>query len=156
VEVDEALFFKRKYNRGCRKASVWIFGGVESRTCVDGTVLQEKGRMFLVPVPNRGRVTLHGLIRKHIAPGTLVRSDGWKSYTRLGRQYRHQVVEHVRNFVNPNNGAHTQTIEGTWKHIRDSLPSGGMRPSKLVEYLAEYVYSHDFNPSQNFNPSQKF
>ena len=50
------------------------------------------------------------------------------------------TVCHKYNFVDPRTGAHTQTIEGLWQHVRALLPRHGMRPNKLHMYLDEFVY----------------
>ena len=52
----------------------------------------------------------------------------------------HRTVNHSKHFVNPRTGAHTQTIEGLWQHVRALLPRHGMQPSKLKLYLDEFIY----------------
>ncbi|GFX01602.1 hypothetical protein TNCV_3971021 [Trichonephila clavipes] len=50
--------------------------------------------------------------------GTAVVSDCWKSYERLsGRGYHHLTVNHSLEFVDSETGAHTNTIEVTWRHF---------------------------------------
>ena len=63
VEIDESLFFKRKYNCGKLRGQTWIFGGVErgnSENC------------FFLAVPDQKRVTLLTAIKEHILPGTTI------------------------------------------------------------------------------------
>lgn len=43
VEIDEAKFGKRKFNRGLRVKGQWVFGGVE----------RNSNKSFLVPVESR-------------------------------------------------------------------------------------------------------
>ncbi|ETV72816.1 hypothetical protein H257_12174 [Aphanomyces astaci] len=77
---------------------------------------------------DRTKPTLSRLIMKHIAPGTNIISDKFGSYVSanerhiltnnpllVDQSYGHQCVNHSANFVNPANGAHTQSIEGVWE-----------------------------------------
>ena len=77
---------------------------------------------------NRSRKTLLPIIDQHCLPGTIFCSDGWKAYHKLKEHLQledvdHFPVNHSENFVDPESGAHTQTIEGVWKHCKDFLPS---------------------------------
>jgi transposase-like protein len=86
-----------------------VFGGVE----------REPGETFLVPVPDRTADTLMTIIRDWIEPGTTVISDSWAAYRDVGAQgYTHRTVNHSIQFVNIHTGAHTNTIEGTWRFGR--------------------------------------
>ena len=101
---------------------MWLFGGVDRNT----------GMWFGRFVENRTKELLSEIIRYYIRPGTLIMSDMFSSYISSdGRHtlennpaledmgYTHHAVNHSTNFVNPDNGAHTQTIEGVWEiHIK--------------------------------------
>ena len=76
VQIDEILFGKSKYNRGRVADGVWVFGGVEY---IDHRV---RG-WFAVLVDDRKKTTLLPLIRKYIAPGSHVISDGWAAYKKI-------------------------------------------------------------------------
>ena len=74
-------------------------------------------------------------------PGTTVISDCWKAYNTLGDEgYVHLTVNHSVNFVDPDTGAHTNTIESTWRHVKNSLPSYHRKKQFFVGYLAKYVF----------------
>ncbi|KAA6377392.1 MAG: hypothetical protein EZS28_027081 [Streblomastix strix] len=47
---------------------------------------------------------------------------------------------HSVNFVDPNTEAHTQTIEGTWAHLRRMLPPFGAGRHLLSIYLLEFLF----------------
>jgi transposase-like protein len=99
-----------------------VFGGVE----------RESGKTFLVPVKDRTADTLMTVIRDWIEPGTTVISDCWGAYHDLGSQcYRHRTVNHSNNFVDPHTGAHTNTIESTWRTVK--------------VFLGQYKRGEDYN-----------
>ena len=131
VEVDEAAFGKRKFNRGKVRKTIWVIGGVE----------RSQGGVFLEVVPDRTSATLQQVISKWVEPGTTIITDEWKGYRSLSQSgFKHRTVCHKLHFVNPQNGAHTQTIEGMWQHVRALFPLHGGRPSKVQHYLDEFVF----------------
>lgn len=111
VELDESKLGKRKYNRGHRVEGVWVFGGVE-RT--------PERRTFFVPVETRDAETLLNVIEQHVLPGSIIFTDMWRGYYRIEEELamRHFVVNHSQNFVDPDTGVHTNTIEGTWNGLK--------------------------------------
>ena len=82
VEIDESKFGKCKYYRGHRVEGQWVFGGREK---------YNKKKVFMVPVHNRKQNTLLPIISRWIKPGSIIHSDCWKAYNRLGKMgYTHQ------------------------------------------------------------------
>ncbi|KAH7822326.1 putative ISXO2-like transposase domain [Monocercomonoides exilis] len=90
VEIDEAVWRRRKYKRGRRKEQIWIFGGVE-RLERGGA-----GPRFVKVVPNRKRETLLPIILETIRSGTTIMSDEWKAYPTLDQyNYTHKTYKAV-------------------------------------------------------------
>jgi len=59
------------------------------------------------------------IIRDWIEPGTMVISDCRGAYRHLGTLgYTHQTINHSIHFIDPDTGAHTNTIEGTWHQVK--------------------------------------
>ena len=137
VEIDESMFCgRRKYNRGQIRNQIWVFGAVESH---------DKSKCFLVPVLRRNRATLLPIIRRWIKPGTTIISDFWGAYNCLQYQgFQHLRVNHQYNFVDPDTGAHTNTIEGTWSHAKRILPRTGTSSELLGSYLIEFMYRREY------------
>jgi transposase-like protein len=131
VEIDESKFGRRKYNRGHPVKGQWVFGGVE----------RESGNTFFVPVPDRSAETLMAIIRDWIVPGTTVITDCWGAYYDLEEQgYPHLTVNHSIGFVDPVSGAHTNTIESHWRHLKATLNPYNRRSSYLFQ-MAHYVFA---------------
>ena len=131
VEIDESKFGKRKYHKGRRKDGVWVFGGIERDT----------KNCFLVSVEDRSADTLIPIIKKHVLPGTTIISDCWKAYSKLEEEgFQHQTVNHSKEFINKETGAHTNTIESTWRAVKTSLPKHGTVKSLYDTYFVEYIF----------------
>ena len=135
VEIDESKFGKRKYQIGHRVEGAWVFGGVE---------LTPERKMFSVIVEDRTKATLHAVIKKHILPGSVIRSDCWSAYVNLNNpdeenlstwlpemNYGYECVNHSVEYVTED-GVHTNTIEGTWFAIKRSVPVR-KRTKKLLQ-----------------------
>lgn len=146
VEIDESKFGKRKYHRGKRVEGQWVFGGYE----------RESGESFMVPVEKRDVATLLPIIKDWILPGTTIISDFWRSYDCLQNEgFGHLKVNHSLNFKDPETGAHTNSIEGSWAHAKRSIPAGGRRKSFMAGYLAKFMFVRRCR-TQNLDPFIEF
>lgn len=146
VEIDESLFFRRKYNVGRCRSSGWVFGMIERGT----------KKCMLIPVPNRSRQTLEPLIRKWILPGTHIISDKWGAYSFLAEDisYQYSSINHSLNFVDHDNSiVHTQSIECTWLHAKKSLRKiFGTTETLLQGYLYEFIFRYSISDkAKTFN-----
>jgi transposase-like protein len=138
VNGDNDLFYylgKRKYNRGRKRTTRWIFGGIE----------RESRKCFLELVPDRTAETLIPIIKKWIEPGTFIMSDGWQSYNSIKNIdqgiYSHAVVVHQENFVQPaNTGVHTQNIESLWGRVKRMIKMHGADDNLVASYVAEAMW----------------
>lgn len=136
VEIDEAKFGRRKYNRGRLITGQWLFGGIERRS----------KKIFVLPIPSRKTEVLLPLIKKYVLPGSIIYSDCWKAYHQIDKKiYQHGVVNHSINFVDPDTGVHTQNIERLWRDIRGTVPRYGRRENHFDHYLAEFVFKKNFD-----------
>ena len=129
MEIDKSKFgAKRKYKRGRVSEGPWVFGVVEGGS----------QKVPLFRVPDRTRETLvHRLITTHIRPGTVIYSGQFTSYIPLNQLgYIHLSVNHSKNFVDPDSGAHTNTIEGVWALVKKKLKS---MSGTLYKYIPSYL-----------------
>jgi transposase-like protein len=131
VEVDESKFGKRKYNRGHMVEGAWILGGVE-RT--------PERRVFLVEVPDRKAETLLYILSRYIREGSIIYTDCFSSYSGLHELFEHHTVNHSENFVDPETGCHTNTIEGTWCGIKMKIAPRNRVHDLIDLHLAEFQW----------------
>ena len=136
VEIDESLFSKRKNNAGRVLPQLWLLGGI----------CRETNECFLVTVPDRQASTLLGCIRSNIAPGSAIYSDCWHGYKTEDLEkagFEHFRVNHTYNFVDPNDGTHTQHIERLWGSAKwRNKRHRGTKRDFMESYLAEFMVRH--------------
>ena len=138
VQVDESVITKRKYNRGRVVPEVWILG-------IYDTLLK---RGVIEYVEHRDADTLTEVIRRHVAPGTIIYTDGWAAYRRLAQLgYIHRTVNHSANFVDPVTGICTNAVEGYWARLkiwlrRHGVMHSNLLPSHIDEFMWRDVYAN--------------
>ena len=96
-------------------------------------------------VPDRSADTLLPLIRRHIAPGTIILSGEWRSYLGVPNiGYHHDTVNHSVTFVS-HTGVHTNNIEGVQGLLKAELKiMRGMVPTQIPQYLDEFMIRRMF------------
>ncbi|XP_039960908.1 uncharacterized protein LOC126760723 [Bactrocera neohumeralis] len=127
VQIDESKFGRRKYNKGRHVEGHWVLGMIE-----DGS---EDIRLEVCPDNLETADNLIPLIQKHVAEGSIVRTDGWRAYDALTNfGYVHQKVNHsdeTNPFVSED-GVHTQRIASQWRVVK------------------RFFYKADYNHTANF------
>ena len=150
MEIDETVVVRRKYGVGriVEKNNVWLFGGVERGN---------NGNCFLVPLEGQQRnaTTLLPLIQQHIRPGTEIHSDSWAVYNgilALSEGYIHHKANHKENFVAPQTGAHTQTVENQWRLVKEKFKRQfGVGRGTYDTYFPEFMWRKKFgDPNEVF------
>jgi len=142
VEIDESLFSKRKNNAGRILTQQWIFGGQ----------FRDTKECFLVQVPDRTMSTLINAISLNIKKGTTIYSDCWRAYNfsvleKAG--YKHFTVNHSENFVDPQSGAHTQSVERLWGSAKwQNKKHRGTARHHLKSYLTEFMWRQNLKESK--------
>lgn len=99
-------------------------------------------------VKQRNAPTLKRLIAKYIRPFTTVETDLWAAYhtvPQMPQQYTHLVVNHSINFVDPQTGANTQTIESKNSQIKSMVRRKyGLRDHPFRGHLREFAWRERF------------
>jgi ISXO2-like transposase domain len=147
VEIDESMFFKRKYNRGRLNNGQWFVGGIE----------RGSKKVFIVPVLNRNAQTMREIINEFVFPGTIIVTDEWLAYgaaiRELNGDYIHKTVNHSQNFVHPSDSdVHTQNIEGIWSKSKMFLRSkSGVSSEQHYEYITQFIWEYKIEKRKRFN-----
>jgi hypothetical protein len=70
-------------------------------------------------------------------------TDGWAGCRGIGNPgtgYTRLIVNHSENFVDPETGVHTNTIEGTWNGIKQGVAARKRTRQLLNEKLIEFIW----------------
>ena len=114
VQIDQSLVRRRQYNLGHVSEQQQIFGLYDTNANVGHVQF----------VADRTAATLLPIIQQFCMPNTIIHSDMWAAYNgivNLPGNYRHNTVNHSRNFVNPLTGTHTNNVEAYWSRIKRKL-----------------------------------
>lgn len=153
IEIDETKIAKRKYNKGHKVEGAWVIGGIQ-RSRLKNKVKNENKKIFLEPIEERNIENINEIINKYIKKGTTIYTDCWKGYNDLNKiGYKHKTVNHKKHFKDPITGIHTNTIEGTWNGLKQSIISRNRNKKDIVLYLREYQRrkkNREYNIWKNF------
>src|SRR5438132_4373931 len=133
VEIDESKFGRRKYHRGRMIEGVWVVGGIEKT---------DEKRCFVKVVQDRTAETLHDVISRNVLPGSIVHTDLWRGYRGIEQELNmiHRTVNHSENFIDPDTGVHTNTIEGLWNGIKIQIPPRNRNKDTITNHLFEFIW----------------
>jgi len=103
------------------------------------------GKIVAKVVEDAGEKSLMPHVKTKVLPESVVYTDEWKPYNRLGKMgYHHSRVHHTEK-VYVSGDVHTNTIEGFWSHLKRGV-SGvyrGVSTKHLQSYLDEYVFRYN-------------
>ena len=132
VEIDETQMAKRKSNAGRILPEILVVGGI----------CRETDECFAYVVEDRTATTLEELIMENVRKGTTIHTDSWKGYYHVGEKgFTHKTVNHSKNFVNPEDGTHTQKIERFWRGLKDTRKRyQGLPAAEIQSHIDEYLW----------------
>lgn len=99
VEIDETFIggLARNMHRADKARKIHGTGGA-GKVAVMG-LLERHGEVRTMVVPNVKRKTLEAHVKNNVEAGSIVYSDGLKSYGNLANDYIHSVIDHAEKYV---------------------------------------------------------
>lgn len=138
LELDEFYFGgKRKGQRG---------RGAKGKAIVFG-ILERKGKVYTVIVPNVQKETLMAQIKKKTLKGSVFYSDGWESYVDLKQYGKHNIIDHGETYARGQN--HINGIEGFWSYAKERFHKyHGINRKNYPLYIKEMEFRFN-NKNEN-------
>ena len=156
VEIDETFVGGKNKNRHkdkkvkkCQKCQGRSY---KDKTPVFG-ILQRKGKVRTIVVPDTKVKTLNPIIKGCIKTGAILYTDEW-SYGDVDENYDHKNVNHSAKFY-ANGDLHTNTIEGFWSIAKRSINGIYHCISKkhMQGYFNEFSFRYN---TRNISSSKRF
>ncbi len=149
VEVDETYVGGKDKNRHWDKKSGTSGRGYDPlKTPVVGAV-KRKGNVVARVVFGTDQTTVEEFVREAVSnKGSLLCTDAYNVYKRLGQTYPHGVVDHSigQHVVG---AVHTNTIEGFWSILKRGIVGSYHKVSR--KYLPLYVAEFQFRYNNRHN-----
>lgn len=145
VEVDETLIGGRVKGQGSG-------AGRTNKAMVLG-IVERDGNVRAGVIPTDSLTYLEGSVTHNVRPGTRVSTDDHRSYRHLGRVgFRHAVINHSQGEYGRGD-AHTNTIEGYWSRLKNSIKGTHVSEKHLWKYVSEFSYRYNMRkqPEEMFN-----
>jgi transposase-like protein len=139
IEADETYIGGRR--RGTKRGRP----GVDSHKVPVFGMVERKGTVVAVTVPNVKKATLMPHVVERVIPASTVYTDELKSYNGLSQQgFKHDKVQHSEK-VYVSGDVHVNTIEGFWSLVKRGI--GGVYHAVSAKHLQGYLneYSWRYN-----------
>jgi transposase-like protein len=140
VEIDETYIggLARNMHRADKARKIYGTGGA-GKVAVMG-LLERHGEVRTAVVPNVKIKTLESHVKNHVEAGSVVYSDGLKSYNNLAQSYIHSVIDHAEKYVEGN--IHVNGIENFWSLLKRTIRGTyvSVEPFHLFRYLDEQSF----------------
>lgn len=138
IEVDESYFGPRRV-RGKRGR------GAGHKIIVLG-LLKRAGAVYTEIISSAARREVMPIIRKVVASGSDMYSDGWRSYDALAVYgYNHKKVKHDENEFVREDGTHINGVESYWSWVKRRLQKfNGIPRDQFAPHMleSEWRFNH--------------
>lgn len=148
VEMDETYVggrprYRNQSKRGRGTDKAVVFGMVE-----------RKGRVIAVTVPNAKKVSVWPYVVEKVMPKSTVYTDEFPLYNSLHRHgYIHRRIQHNEKIYVVGD-IHTNTIEGFWSLVKRGI--GGVYHSVSAKHLQSYLNEYSFRYNHRDDEASMF
>jgi predicted RNA-binding Zn-ribbon protein involved in translation (DUF1610 family)/transposase-like protein len=142
VEVDETWVggVRRKGGKGQGKR--------RSKKVIVMGMVERDGKVRAGPVPDDTKFTMEPVILENVEWGSIITSDGHRSYSDLGMTYQHTAINHEAGEY-ARGEHHTNTMEGHWAQLKRSIQGTHIHISAkhAWKYIGEFSYRRNYRLS---------
>jgi transposase-like protein len=135
-------------HKDVRQRKITGTGGID-KAPVFG-IMERGERVKAYSVPNVRTAVLVGKIKDRVSTeAEMVVSDQLASYNSLSKTYRHEVINHIREWARGN--IHANCIENFWSPFKRGLMGSFHKVSvkHLPRYLEEFTYRFNNREAEN-------
>jgi transposase-like protein len=151
IEVDETFIGGKARNMHKeRRARLQHYGRAADKAIVMG-ILERRGKVHAKVVPDAKKDALWGEIRGRVETGSTIYTDQAPVYYELGKEYEHQVINHLEKYVDGR--VSTNGIENFWSLLKRGLNGTyvAVEPFHLFRYVDEQAFRFN-NRATKDNP----
>jgi transposase-like protein len=119
-------------------------------------LVERGGNVRAFKVANVTSATLGGAIRRHVDREAHLRTDAFKSYTKVGREYAsHETVNHLDEYVRGD--VHTNTAENFFSILKRGINGVYHHVSEehLPRYLDEFSFRYNHRSGNGWTDAQR-
>jgi transposase-like protein len=150
VEVDESAYGGRPRAEETHQQVL----AKKSRRPTIVAMVERKGRVRALHVPDRGGRTINHVVREHVLPASMLFTDEFSAYEAIGRDYRgHRRIKHKAH-VYAIGDTHTQTVEGFFGLFKNGVR--GVYHAISTEYLQAYLDEYAFRYNRRHSKEPMF
>lgn len=143
VEVDETLLTSVRDADTQKRKRALIFG------------ITDRDKVFTTIIPSRRQRSLLGLVKQHVAPGSIIHTDGWPGYEKLADLgYEHRSVNHKRAEWVGRDGTSTLFIDNYWAYLKRFIRGTHLHIGE--RYLELYIKESEYRFNYRRRPATMF
>jgi transposase-like protein len=117
-------------------------------------MVERRGRVRPLVVPDRGGRTINRVVREHVLPSSMLFTDEFTAYEAIGRDYRgHHRIKHSAQ-IYAIGETHTQTVEGFFGLFKTGVR--GVYHAISAHYLQAYLDEYAFRYNRRFSREPMF
>lgn len=143
VEVDETLLRSVRDKDTQRRRRALIFG------------ITDRNRVLTKVIPSRRQRTLLKLIKRYVAPGSIIHTDGWRGYEKISELgYEHRSVNHKKAEWISKDGTSTLYIDNYWAYLKRFIRGTHLHVGEA--YLNGYLKECEHRFNYRKQPAEMF